>query len=80
MTPDDAGEDPRRSANRKLAEYLRFSAAGTQLFVAGGLGALLGWWLDEKTGLSPILLILLTFLGFGGGFYTLYKELFGRKR
>ena len=43
--------------NRKLVGYLKYSAAGSQLFVAVGLGALLGWWLDGKTGWSPILLI-----------------------
>ena len=48
-----------------------------QLMVAGGLGLWLGWWLDEKTGLSPLLLILGTFFGFGVGIYGLYKELFG---
>ena len=63
----------------KLKAYFRHSAAGMQLMVAGGLGLWLGWWLDEKTGLSPLLLILGTFFGFGVGIYGLYKELFGRE-
>ena len=73
-------EDPRGRGDRKLAAYLRYSGAGMQLCIAGLLGALLGWWLDGKLGLSPVLLILGTFLGFGAGFYTLYQELFGRRR
>ncbi len=74
-------EDPRERAEReKLKGYLRFSGAGLQLCIAAGLGAWAGWWLDEKIGLSPVLLILGTFLGFGAGFYTLYLELFGRRR
>jgi F0F1-type ATP synthase assembly protein I len=80
VTQSDPGEDPRRGRNRKLVVYLRYSAAGTQLFAAIGLGTLLGWWLDKKTGLSPICLVLCMFLGFGSGFYALYRELFGRKR
>ena len=64
---------------RKLKGYYRYSAAGMQLMVAGGLGLWLGWWLDEKTGLSPLLLITGTFFGFGVGIYGLYRELFGRE-
>ncbi len=66
--------------DRKLGLYLRYSAAGMQLCLLGGLGALLGWWLDGKAGTSPVLLILGVFLGFGAGIYTLYQELFGRRR
>lgn len=74
-------EGPReREDHRKLAGYLRYSAAGMQLAIAAGLGALLGWWLDDKLGISPLLLILGTFAGFAGGFYSLYMELFGRRR
>ncbi|MHC4469465.1 MAG: AtpZ/AtpI family protein [Planctomycetota bacterium] len=74
-----AGKDPPTS-DRKLKTYLRYSGAGMQLFVAIGLFTLLGWWIDSRSGTSPIFLILGTFLGFGVGFYTLYKELFGRRR
>ena len=74
------GVDPDDGKNRKMAEYLRYSAAGTQIFVATGMGLGAGLWLDSKLGWTPILTILGTFLGFAGGFYTLYMELFGRKR
>jgi F0F1-type ATP synthase assembly protein I len=73
-------EDPGSGRHRKLMEYMRYSASGMQLFAACGLGALLGWWLDGKAGTGPLLLVLFTFLGFGAGFYTLYRELFGRRR
>ena len=76
----DGGADPDDGKNRKMAEYLRYSAAGTQLFVASGMGLGAGLWLDSKLGWLPILTILGTFVGFAGGFYTLYMELFGRKR
>ena len=73
MSPED-GRD------RKLVGYLRYSGAGLQLFAAVGLCTWLGYWLDGKTGLSPVLLIAGAFFGFMAGFYTLYKELFGRKK
>jgi F0F1-type ATP synthase assembly protein I len=72
-SPDD-GHD------RKLVSYLKYSGAGLQLFAAVGLCTLVGWWLDGKVGTSPILLIAGAFFGFFAGFYTLYKELFGRQR
>ena len=59
--------------------YLRYSGAGLQLFAAVGLCTLFGWWLDGRTGWSPIFLIAGALFGFLAGFYTLYKELFGGK-
>jgi F0F1-type ATP synthase assembly protein I len=73
-------ESPDDGRDRKLAGYLKYSGAGLQLFAAVGACTLLGWWLDGKTGLSPILLIAGAFFGFFAGFYTLYRELFGRKK
>jgi F0F1-type ATP synthase assembly protein I len=70
-------KDPRD--RKRLGAYYRYSAAGLQLAVAGGLGLWFGWWLDGKAGTSPLLLILGMFLGFGAGIYSLYKDLFGRE-
>jgi F0F1-type ATP synthase assembly protein I len=73
--------DPQEERNRKkLSLYLRYSSAGTQLFITLGMGVLAGYWLDEKTGLSPLFILLGTFLGFAAGFYALYMSLFGRRR
>ena len=80
MATGNTEEEQRSKDTRKLKSYLRFSAAGMQMCAAGGLGALAGWWLDGKAGLSPLFLILGVFLGFGLGTYTLYRELFGRRR
>ena len=79
-TFEDVKESPDDGRDRKLVGYLRYSGAGLQLFAAVGLFTLLGWWLDGKTGLSPILLIAGAFFGFFAGFYTLYQELFGPKK
>jgi F0F1-type ATP synthase assembly protein I len=34
----------------------------------------LGWWLDEKLGTSPWLLLVGIFLGASGGFYSLVRR------
>ena len=80
MAADSAGNDPQEDSRAKLRSYLRHSSAGTQIVISGGLGALLGWWVDGKTGLTPLFLVLGIFLGFTLGIYTLYRELFGRRR
>jgi F0F1-type ATP synthase assembly protein I len=73
--------DPKEERNRKkLGLYLRYSSAGTQLFITVGMGVLAGYWLDKKTDLSPTFILVGTFLGFGAGFYSLYMSLFGRRR
>lgn len=80
MAADSAENDPQQDGRAKLRSYLRFSSAGMSIAIAGGLGALLGWWVDEKLRLSPLFLVLGIFLGFTLGIYTLYRELFGRRR
>lgn len=35
----------------------------------------LGYWIDGKTGLRPVLTIIFVFLGAFTGFYSLYKSL-----
>ena len=80
MAAGSAENDPQKDGRAKLRSYLRHSSAGMSIAIAGGLGALLGWWVDKKTGLTPLFLILSVFAGFTLGIYTLYKELFGRRR
>ena len=71
---------PREEQGRRERAYLRYIGAGTQLAITVGLGVWAGLWADGKLGTSPILVVLGTFLGFGAGFYSLYKSLFGRRR
>ena len=35
---------------------------------------LVGWWLDGKTGTTPLFMILGAFVGAGAGFYSLYRH------
>lgn len=49
---------------------------GFQLFVSIGVFTFLGLWLDRKVGTTPAFTVLGLALGFGAGFYSLYRELF----
>jgi F0F1-type ATP synthase assembly protein I len=58
----------------------QFASAGLQ-FAAAIVGFMfLGIWLDRRLGTSPWLLILFVFLGAGGGFYSLYRQLTAAQR
>ncbi len=54
-------------------KYLRYSYLGTQLFVSVGLLTYAGLWLDRKAGTIPLFTLIGLALGFGAGFYSVYK-------
>ena len=45
------------------------------MVAATGVGAGIGWWLDSKTGWSPVLLIVFFRLGSVAGFMSVYRAL-----
>ena len=47
------------------------------MVAATGVGAAIGWWLDKKTGWSPIFLIVFFLLGSAAGFMSVYRALNG---
>ena len=55
---------------------------GTQMVAATFVGAAIGWWLDAKTGWSPIFLISFFLLGSVAGFISVYRafRIDGEKR
>ena len=55
----------------------RALGAGSQMVAATGVGAAIGWWLDKKTGWSPIFLIVFFLLGSAAGFMSVYRALNG---
>ena len=59
------------------SDYARYAGLGFQLAASIALFALGGWWLDERLGSSPWLLLLGVFAGFGGGLYSLLKKVPG---
>jgi F0F1-type ATP synthase assembly protein I len=59
------------------SDYARYAGLGFQLAATLALFTLGGWWLDERFGTSPWLLLLGVLLGFGGGLYALLKAVPG---
>ena len=69
-----AGPPPGRATTASTgAEY---AGLGLQLGGAIALFAFVGWWLDERLGTSPWLLLALVFLGAFAGFYSVYRRVF----
>jgi ATP synthase protein I len=68
---------PRRqpsTGNRTLSGAV-FAGVGIQFAATILVFTFLGNWLDNKFHTSPWLLILCVFLGAGGGFYSMYRQL-----
>ncbi|MCH2102720.1 MAG: AtpZ/AtpI family protein [Planctomycetes bacterium] len=73
-TPKPSGakreEPPLSSVARQSGAAALGMTYGATILVFVGLG----WWLDERLGTSPWLLIIGLFLGSGGGFLSLLKK------
>ena len=63
-------------SSRDLAKYLRYSHLGLQLLVSFCIFTGLGYWLDRKLGTLPLFMLLGLAIGFAGGTYSVYKDLF----
>ncbi len=59
-----------------LAKYLRYSYVGIQFFLSVGLFTAGGIWLDRRLGTVVLFTLVGLALGFAGGLYTLYREVF----
>lgn len=53
----------------------RYSGLGLQWAASVVFFMAVGWWLDGKLGVRPLLTILGAFLGGAAGFYSLYQNL-----
>ena len=51
----------------------RYMALGTQMVLTTVIIAAIGYWIDKKTGKSPVFLILFFFLGAAAGFQVVYR-------
>jgi ATP synthase protein I len=52
----------------------RWIGIGLEIAVGVGLGALVGWWLDEKFATAPWGVLVGSMLGLAAGLYLLIKE------
>lgn len=57
------------------AQLGRYAGLGVTIGLSTAAFAWLGAWLDERLGTDPLLVILGAFLGFAGGFYSMYRRL-----
>jgi len=53
----------------------RYAGLGLQLAASIGLFLWLGWLADHRLGTTPLFTIVGAFVGAGGGFYSLYRQL-----
>ena len=64
-----------RRDNRALTQLGRYSGHGLTLGLSTALFAWLGSLADERLHTGPLFVLLGTFIGFGGGFYAMYRQL-----
>jgi F0F1-type ATP synthase assembly protein I len=62
-----------------LQSYMQYSHLGIQFAVTIALLTGGGVWLDRKLGTTPLFILIGLFLGFGGGFYHLYRAIYTPK-
>ena len=55
-----------------LGRDLGQSTGGYELVLSGVIFALIGLWLDERLGITPVLTIVLTVVGFTGAVLNVY--------
>jgi len=71
--PDEGSErEPPQSPWNAVGRY-----SGHGLTIVGSIGLFMavGWWLDGKLGLRPLLTIVGAFLGGAAGFYAMWRDL-----
>ena len=55
-------------------EILPYLDLGLNLAITIGGFIVLGWWLDKKFNLSPLLTLIFTFLGMFIGFFNFFRK------
>jgi F0F1-type ATP synthase assembly protein I len=67
-----AVDKEKQRRERHLGKDLGESTGGLDLVLTGVVFALVGLWLDRRFGLTPILTIVLTIVGFVGAVLNIY--------
>lgn len=67
--------EPAGQPSSKASQVGRYGGHGITLGLSISLFAWLGLKLDERLGTEPLFVLLGTFLGFGAGFYRMYRDL-----
>lgn len=67
--------EPERESTGSASQIGRYGGYGITLGLAIALFAWLGTLLDAKLGTKPLFVLVGTFVGFGGGFYRMVRDL-----
>jgi ATP synthase protein I len=67
-------------ASPKPLSLYEFATLGIEFGAVLILFSLGGAWLDRRLGSSPVLVIVGTFAGAGGGIFSMYRRLMRRQR
>lgn len=70
MLKNEQAKEKRQRLLKEGAEYLTL---GTEIFVPILIGAIAGYYIDQKQDTSPTWTVILTLLGFVIGMYSLFK-------
>ena len=71
----ESEERDRLDETRSLwAEAGQYMGYGMTWALSVLLFLMAGWWLDDKAGTSPLLVIVGAFVGAAAGFYSLYRH------
>lgn len=73
--PRDTGARSRTDSQSPWVATGRYMGHGLTLALSVLLFLLLGWWLDERLGTAPLLLLLGALVGAAAGFYSLYHHI-----
>jgi ATP synthase protein I len=58
---------------KSLTQYLKYTTVGLELSLSVAVGALFGYWLDQKFGTEPWLMLFWLLCGIFAGFRALYR-------
>ncbi|MCL2701125.1 MAG: AtpZ/AtpI family protein [Phycisphaerae bacterium] len=61
-------------AKPPLHRMMRYATAGIELAIIFALWVLLGWWLDNRWGTSPALILTGAVVGFALGMYRMVRD------
>ncbi len=77
--PVPGSDEPDQDRAGGLQSYMRFSHLGLQFAMTIALLTGGGVWLDGRLGTMPLFTLIGLFLGFGAGFYNLYRAVYAGK-
>lgn len=69
------GALPSDEERRERSAAAKYAGIGVQFAITILLGLAVGTWLDRRFGTAPLFLYLGVFLGAGGAFYSMYRQL-----